>query len=411
MVTLSAQEAADALGITTATLYSYVSRGLIRSQEGAGKSRARRYDAGDVQALKERKAQRRSPERAAAAALAFGSPILESSITLIEDGETLLSRPEAPLIWREQRTFEEVAALLWTGAPSPDELFTVDQRALLPDGSLRNVVAEMSPLDAFQTLLLPTSQRDLAAYNTESSAVARTGVRLMRLLAWCITGTESVEPLAVQLQRTWAAENPHAIRLLDAALILCADHELNISAFTARCVASAGTSPYLAINAALCALRGYRHGGQTERVDEMFDEAAGDPATAVAERLRRGQPMPGFGHPLYPQGDPRGKALVDLVRTTMPECTDLAPGRRADRPLPGEHECHAHHRLWARPAGQNAQSAQGDAIAALRRRAHSRLDRPDHRGISARTVDPTTCPLRGRQAGELWLAVCRREGR
>ena len=320
--TLSAQEAADALGITTATLYSYVSRGLIRSQEGIGKSRARRYDAGDVQALKERKAQRRSPERAAAAALAFGSPILESSITLIEDGG-LYYRGQSTIDLARTRTFEEVAALLWTGAPSPDELFTVDQRALLPEGSLGNVVSEMSPLDAFQTLLLPTSHRDLAAYNTESSAVARTGVRLMRLLAWCITGTESVEPLAVQLQRTWTAENPHAVRLLDAALILCADHELNISAFTARCVASAGTSPYLAINAALCALRGYRHGGQTERVDEMFDEAAGDPATAVAEHLRRGQPMPGFGHPLYPQGDPRGKVLVDLVRATIPDAPIL----------------------------------------------------------------------------------------
>ncbi len=82
---LSAQEAADLLGITTATLYSYVSRGLIRSEATAGKRRARRYLTADVMALKERKAQRRNPTRAAARALNFGSPVLESSITLIED--------------------------------------------------------------------------------------------------------------------------------------------------------------------------------------------------------------------------------------------------------------------------------------------------------------------------------------
>ena len=81
----SAPPEADVLGITTATLYSYVSRGLIRSEEGVGKSRARRYVAADVLALKERKAQRRNPKKAAA--LDFGSPVLESGITLLEDGK------------------------------------------------------------------------------------------------------------------------------------------------------------------------------------------------------------------------------------------------------------------------------------------------------------------------------------
>jgi citrate synthase len=88
-------------------------------------------------------------------------------------------------------------------------------------------------------------------------------------------------------------------------------------------VASAGTSPYLAISAALCALRGFRHGGQTALVDALFDAATVDAPAAVAERLKHGQSLPGFGHVLYPQGDPRAKALIELVRFHMPDAPAL----------------------------------------------------------------------------------------
>ena len=320
--TMSAQEAARALGISTATLYSYVSRGLIRSEAAAGKSRARKYAAADIAALKERKAQRRNPERAAASALSFGSPVLESSITLIEDGE-LYYRGLNALELAHCRSFEEVAALLWTGSPASESLFDAKQRPVLPTPSMRDALAELPPLDAFQTLLLSTSERDLAAYNMEPGAVAQTGVRLLRLLAWSITGQEDIGPLAEQLARRWAPQAPDAEDLLNAALILCADHGLNISSFTARCVASAGTQPYLAIDAALCALRGHRHGGHTARVATLFDEASADPAGAVAQRLKRGESLPGFGHPIYANGDPRGRCLVELVRTHAQEAPIL----------------------------------------------------------------------------------------
>jgi citrate synthase len=106
-----------------------------------------------------------------------------------------------------------------------------------------------------------------------------------------------------------------AAGLIDRALVLCADHELNVSSFTARCVASAGAAPYAVVVAGLAALGGVKHGGNTERVEAFLDEieASDDAERAVAARLRRGEAVPGFGHPLYPDGDPRAEALLAVL--------------------------------------------------------------------------------------------------
>src|SRR5688572_1067391 len=82
---LSAAEAAEELGISAATLYAYVSRGLIRSETGPD-PRSRRYRTEDVWALKRRKQNRREPERAAEDALHWGLPVLQSGLSLIRDG-------------------------------------------------------------------------------------------------------------------------------------------------------------------------------------------------------------------------------------------------------------------------------------------------------------------------------------
>ena len=152
------------------------------------------------------------------------------------------------------------------------------------------------------------------------------------------------ERIAESLQLRWAQNRPRALaaRLLDAALILCADHELNVSAFTVRCVASAGATPYGAVVAGLAALEGTRHGGHTARVEALFDEI-GTPARTgrvVSDRLRRGEPVPGFGHPLYPDGDPRGRALLALTGAAVPRSRHVALARSvADEVLRvnGEH--------------------------------------------------------------------------
>ncbi|MCA9691220.1 MAG: citrate synthase, partial [Myxococcales bacterium] len=94
-------------------------------------------------------------------------------------------------------------------------------------------------------------------------------------------------------------------------------HELNVSAFTARCVASARATPYMVVTAALAALQGHRHGGETLRTAAMLDEP-GAPTRVIAARLERGERIPGFGHPLYPEGDPRARALLSLARPGRP---------------------------------------------------------------------------------------------
>jgi citrate synthase len=73
----------------------------------------------------------------------------------------------------------------------------------------------------------------------------------------------------------------------------------------------------------LAALQGAKHGGFTSRVESLFREVSQpEHASAVLKgRLKRGDPIPGFGHPLYPAGDPRGKALLTLANDIRPNST------------------------------------------------------------------------------------------
>jgi citrate synthase len=124
-------------------------------------------------------------------------------------------------------------------------------------------------------------------------------------------GARGEGSFAERLARGWGTERA---RDLEAALVLCADHELNVSSFTARCVASADASVEHVLLAALCALRGRRHGGLTDRVEALVRDAAAEgPARAAERALERGGALPGFGHPLYPGGDPRGAELLRIA--------------------------------------------------------------------------------------------------
>src|SRR5262249_35593905 len=102
--------------------------------------------------------------------------------------------------------------------------------------------------------------------------------------------------------------------------------ELNPSTFVARCVASTAATPYAVIAAALGALSGGRHGGETPRAEGLFRELLeGDAATTVMTgRLARGERLPGFGQPLYPEGDPRAVAILAALAQAAPEAHALA---------------------------------------------------------------------------------------
>src|SRR5688500_13973425 len=118
---MTARRAAEELGISLATLYAYVSRGMIRSEAAGGRSR--RYRVEDVRRLKERKERRRDPDRVVEGARRWGTPVMEAAITLrTDDGVYYRGRDVVALAARS--TIEEVAALIWMGdASRGDELF------------------------------------------------------------------------------------------------------------------------------------------------------------------------------------------------------------------------------------------------------------------------------------------------
>ncbi|MBZ0300151.1 MAG: citrate synthase family protein [Anaerolineae bacterium] len=322
---MTAQEVADELGIHITTVYAYVSRGLLRSEVAGDGTRTRRYYWEDVHALKQRQEQRHHPEKAAESALHFGTPVLESRLTLIAEGR-LYYRGLDALELAQHQPIEAVAALLWTGDLKA-EVASLEGALEWPrDEVLLAVRYDWTPFERFQALLPLVALDDLAAYDLRPASVIQAGARILRLLAALAAGPMvEANRIAQVLQQAWLPGQADAAALIDMALVLCADHELNVSSFTARCVASAGSTPYSAVIGGLAALQGTKHGGSTERVAAFLREM-GTPEqvrAALANRLKRGEGLPGFGHRLYPEGDPRGRLLLDALAHHGPDCEAL----------------------------------------------------------------------------------------
>ena len=318
---MTAPEAAAALGVSRATLYAYVSRGKVRSQAMPGGRRARGYARDDVERLKQRSEERRTPDKAAARSLQWGLPVLESSIALI-DGQRLFYRGHDAVGLARSRSLQEVASLIWTGR---FDGLAAAAAAPVPAGA-----GGIDPSAPFvcrvQALLAAAAAADPAAFDTRPEAVRRTGWRIMAALVHAATGRPwRDQAIEAALAQAWRVGSGGA-DLLRTMLVLCADHELNVSSFTARCVASAGSSPYAVVSAGLSALEGPKHGGSSVRAEAML--AACRPErnlrAALAARLARGDRLDGFGHPLYPEGDPRATAILARLRSARAGSPELA---------------------------------------------------------------------------------------
>ena len=106
---LSAREAAAELAISPATLYAYVSRGMIRS-EPSSDSRSHRYRAEDIRNLKARRTP--SPEPRGLRSFDADLPVMDSAIaTITEDGP--IYRGVNCIELAETDTLEHAATLLW----------------------------------------------------------------------------------------------------------------------------------------------------------------------------------------------------------------------------------------------------------------------------------------------------------
>ncbi len=305
---LTAREAADRLGIKLDTLYAYVSRGRLRSVAVPG-TRQRRYRVEDIEALQGSAGG--SLRAAEAEAL---TPVIASSICLIENGRPYYRGRDA-IALSNTESLESVACLLWQGWPNEIEATPCsDHAAPAPLSGLTGLI------ERCQSRLAALADVDLPALDLTRSGVIRTGRLILRELAACVASLiPSADTLHQQLASAWHLDTAGA-DILRRCLTLLADHELNASTFVARCVASTGATPYAAVAAALAALSGRRHGGASARAEALFHDIArnGDPLAVMAVRLARDEDLPGFGHFLYPEGDPRATAILSAVTTALP---------------------------------------------------------------------------------------------
>ena len=304
-VYVSARQAAARLGVSLPTLYAYVSRGLLHAYP-ADDPRVRRYDGAAVERLALARRRGRKPKEAAKAALDFGLPVMESAITLIRDSR-LYYRGQDAVALAGAAELEDVAALLWA-TPRAQAFGSI---AAQLDGFADPSGREGDLMTRFAA---STREDETAAWVSDPTQLAAGCGALVRELAACVLGRRpGAEPIHLQIAEAWRLESAGA-DLVRAALVLCADHELNASSFTVRCVASTGASLRSAILAGLAALSGPRHGGMTERVEQWLDGLDRDGAQdALRRRLSAGGELPGFGHPLYPDGDVRAFALLARI--------------------------------------------------------------------------------------------------
>ena len=335
---LTAAEAARRLGVKPATLYAYVSRGVL-SRGKAADGRASLFNADEV----ERLARRGRPRRPAGVA----DITVESAITEIT-GDGLRFRGLDATRLAVSRPFEDVAQLLWTGdlpsvspahasppaagrgpwrATSAAVVVGRAAQAALPSGTL--------PLERFQVIVPAMAAADPLRLQLDQPAVLAAGRNIIAGMVDCLpplgAGPASVradEPIA---ERLWSRlcdrrPGPGLLRAVSAALVLLADHELAASTLAARAAASVRADPYAVVGTGLGAMSGALHGGASLGAETLMAAASGpgDVPRAVAELLRRGEKIPGFGHFVYRGGDPRAIVLLDLVRRAAPKSGQLA---------------------------------------------------------------------------------------
>ena len=316
---LTARAAAERLGVSLPTLYAYVSRGRIDSRPGAD-GRSREYRAEDVERLIERRQAGRGAAQGAAHSLAWGLPVLQTQISLIRPHGHYYRGQSALALAESGATLEEVARLLWgSGEPDPFAAVAPAPWPAAVAALLRQ--RGLPPLERTAAALPLLAHDAPHSHSRDPLRRQQQAARLLRETAALLCGGRpDRRPVHERLAAGWRREGASFADLVRRALVLCADHELNASAFAARVAASTGASLHMALCAGLAALSGPQHGGAAARSHALIQELLRErrPAEGVRERLRRGDPLPGFGHPLYPEGDPRAGALLRALDAVRP---------------------------------------------------------------------------------------------
>lgn len=312
---MSADEAAEALGVSVATVYAYVSRKMLRSHRPAG-ARASKYWRADIERL-----------RGGSGGAREGDPLVsETQITVItEEGPFYRGRSAVALAQTE--TAESVAALLWEADQSvifpPEPPKTSDViAAYLPS------LAELSPIDQAMAIFPTIERENPRAYDLTPAGFARTAGEVMRWFAALMVGHErpSAAPLH-EVVTSKADERRVMAGILRRLLVLSADHELDPTTYAVRAVANVGVSPYRLAIAGLITSTGRRLPyGRIDAVSRLLDEieTAIDPKGVIVSRLRDGEPLPGFGSQQYAKHDPRAETLLAAMNADLSGDPSLA---------------------------------------------------------------------------------------
>ena len=356
---LSSKEAAERLGVKPATLYAYVSRGLLHPERGPAGST---FDVQEVARLARsarnpgtgRPPARREAHRGEGAAggrADADEPVFVTELSLIAGGRLYYRGLDAVELSR-RHSFEEVAAWLWTGS-WPDDRSASPAWQLPPasaaavDGALAALPPGVAPLERFMAAVVAASAHDDLRHDLSPAGVPVTGRCLLAVLAAAlplggqpIAGDGAERGLAGRglagqelagpglAERVWLGvcrrrPDRAGIEVIDAALVLAADHELAPSTLAARVAASFRADPYAVVLTGLGPASGSWQAGSTgapSRVEELLADAERDgPERAIGERLRAAGGVPhGFGMPLYPDGDPRAVELLRRLEAVAP---------------------------------------------------------------------------------------------
>ncbi|MYS84009.1 citrate synthase [Embleya scabrispora] len=311
---LTTAQAAQRLGVKPETIYAYVSRGLLTSVRES-RQRGSRFATAEVEALAERTGGRREPN---------GSiERIHTHLTLLA-GDRLYYRGRDVSELAEYR-LESVAHWLWRAELADVSPFEVTaERA----DSVRRTVALLPDtarlIDRIRMIVAATGTTDPLRYDLSEPAVVRGGETLLAMIVDALPSCAGAQPptgraLAERLwpKLTARPATPARLRLLNAALVSMADHDLAVSTLAARVAASARADVYAVVSAGLGVVDGRHHGAAIGLAHRFLRDAldpAGGPTIAVADRLRAGEHLPGLGHVLYVDRDPRADLVLDLLR-------------------------------------------------------------------------------------------------
>ncbi|WP_269502823.1 citrate synthase [Burkholderia sp. IMCC1007] len=297
---ISLTEAARRLGVRAQTVYAYASRGSIAVMQDPDDPRKSLYRADDVVALCRKKQVGRKRAALAASTIFGAEPCIYSGITTFSNGRPWY-RGRDSIQLSDTATLEETAELLWN-ATTPVSFDAPD--VALPPG-------ERDRQCAFTTLATLAAHGHSTLGRLDSALHVEAG-QLVAIVSRAF-GAHDAAGLAWTHQRLaagWGQDSDGA-DLLRRAMVLVADHEITSSAFAARITASTGASLAGCLLTGLATLSGPLHGDASGRVRAVFDDVERLGAERVVDHhLKSAIPIPGFGHHLYPDGDPRAAALL-----------------------------------------------------------------------------------------------------